>query len=73
MLASCERTFEARHRGRLCSHALGNLCLSQARSVPCFQQQVEKYTFFSLNAFDFLPNTRPAHKPGDNLTMSSHA
>ena len=72
MLACCERSFEARYRRWLCSHAFGDLCLSKAGSMPSFQQQVEKYTLLTLNAFDFLPDTRPAHELSDNLIMSSH-
>ena len=72
MLACCERSFEAGYRRWLSSHAFGNLCLSEAGSVPSFQQQVEKYTLVALDAFDFLADPRPAHQLGDNLIMSSH-
>jgi hypothetical protein len=72
MFACREGAFEARHRRRLRSHALSNLCLSQAGSMPSFQQQVEKHTLAALNAFDFLADAGPAHELGDNLIMSSH-
>ena len=72
MLACCERSFEARYRRWLSSHAFGNLCLSQTSSMPSFQKQVEKYAFLALNALHFLSNTRSAHELGNNLIMSSH-
>jgi hypothetical protein len=56
----------------LSSHAFGNLRLGKPGVMPGSQQQVEQCAFFALDAFNFFPNTRPTHEPGDYLIMSSH-
>ncbi len=59
MLARCQSLFEACHRGSLGTHARRNFCLRQPSLAPSFQQGVEKFALFALDAFHFGQNPRP--------------
>ncbi len=56
----------------LSSHTFRDLRLGKPCVVPCLQKLVQQLTFLALNAFDFLPDARPAEQLRDNLIMNSH-
>jgi hypothetical protein len=73
VLARGKRSFQPRDRGRLRSHALGDLRLCETGLLPGSKQQVEEGTLVAFDSLDFLADAGAPQQLGNDLIMSSHA
>ena len=72
VLARGKRALQPSNCRRLRSHAFGNLRLSQARLLSCFQENIEECGLFPLDPIHFGAHAWPSKELLDDLIMGSH-